>query len=180
MFALARSVHCSGKSVIAVVPSRPTAIPRKSASVPIVTASDGSPTTVTRKPLNGAGDCADEDGEDRREREGQARLSQDAGHHAREPDDRGDRQVDLFGDDDERHRKRDQQDRRDIAQQVGHRQRAVEVPHRGERDDDHQQQSAMIAASRVSRIRRHAGLRMCLVDRAWSRHPSRRSSVDLP
>lgn len=52
IFALARAVQNSGKSVTAAVPSSPTARPRKRASVPIVTASEGSPTTVTRKPLN--------------------------------------------------------------------------------------------------------------------------------
>ena len=41
---VARLVHPFGKSVTAVVPSSPTARPRKRASVPIVTASDGSPT----------------------------------------------------------------------------------------------------------------------------------------
>ena len=49
--ARARSVQKSGKSLMAVVPSSPTAIPRKSASVPIVTASEGRPTKVTRAPL---------------------------------------------------------------------------------------------------------------------------------
>ena len=51
MLSLARSVQNSGNSVIAVVPSRPTAMPRNSASVPIVTASEGNPTTVMRNPL---------------------------------------------------------------------------------------------------------------------------------
>ena len=36
----------------ALVPSTPTAMPRKSASVPIVTASDGRPTYAIRKPLS--------------------------------------------------------------------------------------------------------------------------------
>ena len=44
MVPVARSVHVSGKPVTALVPSRPTAIPRNSASVPMVTARDGSPT----------------------------------------------------------------------------------------------------------------------------------------
>ena len=44
MFALARSVHTSGKSVIAVVPSSPTAMPRNSASVPIA---DVAPTHLS-------------------------------------------------------------------------------------------------------------------------------------
>ena len=51
IFDFARSVQNSVKSVTAVVPSSPTASPRKSASVPIVTASDGRPTTVMKKPL---------------------------------------------------------------------------------------------------------------------------------
>ena len=127
MFALARSVQNSGNSVIAVVPSRPTAMPRNSASVPIVTASDGRPTTVTRKPLTTPPSDADEDRRERGDGEGPPRLGQDAGHHAGEADDARDREVDLLGDDDERHRQRDQQDRRDVAQQVGDRERAVEV-----------------------------------------------------
>jgi hypothetical protein len=48
----ARFVHLIGKSVTAVVPSRPTAIPRYRASVPIVTARDGRPTYATRNPLS--------------------------------------------------------------------------------------------------------------------------------
>ncbi len=46
-----RSLNSSGKPVTAVVPRMPTAIPRNRASEPIVTASDGRPTTVMRKPL---------------------------------------------------------------------------------------------------------------------------------
>jgi hypothetical protein len=41
----------SGKSPIRSVPTRPTARPRNRASVPIVTASEGRPTTVMKKPL---------------------------------------------------------------------------------------------------------------------------------
>ncbi len=47
----ARSRHSWGNPVYWVVPVRPTAMPRKSASVPMVTARDGSPTYATRKPL---------------------------------------------------------------------------------------------------------------------------------
>ena len=44
-------VQYSGKFTTDFVPRMPTAIPRNSASVPIVTAREGSPTTVTRTPL---------------------------------------------------------------------------------------------------------------------------------
>src|SRR5918997_3237611 len=48
----ARSVQTAGKSVTDSSPMTTYASPRNSASVPIVTASDGSPSRVTRKPLN--------------------------------------------------------------------------------------------------------------------------------
>ena len=44
MVPVARSVQLSVNSVTALVPSSPTAMPRKSARVPMVTASDGRPT----------------------------------------------------------------------------------------------------------------------------------------
>ena len=48
----ARSVHVAGKSVTDSSPMTTKASPRNSASVPIVTASDGSPSRVTSTPLN--------------------------------------------------------------------------------------------------------------------------------
>src|SRR5215218_390267 len=48
----ARSVQVAGKSVTDSSPMTTKASPRKSASVPIVTASEGSPSRVTRTPLN--------------------------------------------------------------------------------------------------------------------------------
>ena len=48
----ARSVQTAGKSVTDSSPMTTKASPRNSASVPIVTASDGSPSRVTRMPLN--------------------------------------------------------------------------------------------------------------------------------
>src|SRR5688572_5652022 len=49
---IAHEVQARGKSATAWSPSTTNARPRYRASVPIVTASDGSPTLVTRKPLN--------------------------------------------------------------------------------------------------------------------------------
>ena len=48
----ARSVQTPGKSVTDSSPITTYASPRNSASVPIVTASDGSPSRVTIRPLN--------------------------------------------------------------------------------------------------------------------------------
>ena len=48
----ARSVQVAGKSVTDSSPMTTNASPRNSASVPIVTASDGSPRRVTSTPLN--------------------------------------------------------------------------------------------------------------------------------
>src|SRR3954462_12606525 len=49
---IARSVQSEGKSVTESSPMTTNARPRKSASVPIVTASDGRPSRVTSRPLN--------------------------------------------------------------------------------------------------------------------------------
>src|SRR4051812_36560281 len=51
-FPIARSVHSAGKSVTESSPMITNAMPRNSASVPIVTASDGRPSRVTSRPLN--------------------------------------------------------------------------------------------------------------------------------
>src|SRR3954470_3179400 len=51
-FPNARSVQTEGKSVTDSSPMITNASPRNSASVPIVTASDGRPSRVTRSPLN--------------------------------------------------------------------------------------------------------------------------------
>ena len=47
-----RLVYAVGKFATVFGPSRIVAIPRYSASVPIVTASEGSPSRVTSRPLN--------------------------------------------------------------------------------------------------------------------------------
>jgi len=49
---LVTSVQAWGNPVIDSVPSRPTAMPRYNASVPMVTASDGSPIRVTSRPFS--------------------------------------------------------------------------------------------------------------------------------
>ena len=166
-----------GKSVTALVPSSPTAMPRKSASVPIVTASDGSPTYATRKPLSAP--------QQQRRRASATSRRPAIGHAVRRcrtpsstllrPDDAGDRQVDLAGDDDQRHRQRDQQDRRDVEQQEVDRQRAVEERHvdRARRRRP-ATSSAITAASRVSSSRCHERAR---VRRRTSRAACRRSAV---
>ena len=51
-FPKARSVHVAGKSVTDWSPMTTNASPRKSESVPMVTASDGSPKRVTSTPLS--------------------------------------------------------------------------------------------------------------------------------
>ena len=51
-FEVKNPVSSGGKFATALSPMTTSARPRKSASVPIVTASEGSPTTATRKPLN--------------------------------------------------------------------------------------------------------------------------------
>ena len=51
-FPNARSVQTLGKSVTESSPMTTNARPRNSASVPIVTASDGRPRRVTSRPLN--------------------------------------------------------------------------------------------------------------------------------
>ena len=110
--------------------------------MPIVTASDGRPTTATRKPLKApptapttiratsaaAGDRQPALGAGRRE-------------HAAQPDHAGHREVDLAGDDDQRHRQRDQQDRRDVEEQVSSVSGLSKSRHcRGGHDDHHDQQ----------------------------------------
>ena len=52
IFEVKNPVSSGGKFATALSPMTTSASPRNSASVPIVTASDGSPTTATRKPLN--------------------------------------------------------------------------------------------------------------------------------
>ena len=83
-------------------------------------------------------------GEDRQQgghRDGEPEvLVQDPDEDAAQPDHAGHREVDLAGDDHQRHRQRDQQDRSDVEQQVVDG-RAVEVEHvgAGVGEDRHEQ-----------------------------------------
>ena len=89
----------------------PSASPRNSARVASVVISGGNPTRVMNRPLNSPHARADEHGHGDGEPERQAPvLPGDAENDGREADDRADGEVDAAGDDDQRHRQRDERD----------------------------------------------------------------------
>ena len=120
-FPNARSVQVAGKSVTDSSPMTTKASPRNSASVPIVTASDGRPRRVTSRPLNAphSAPASDADRDDRLDR--LAVVPQVGHQRARQREHRGDREVDLGRDDHHRQRQRHQRDLRQVERAGGER-----------------------------------------------------------
>ena len=103
-----------GKPLIVSVGRMPCAMPRYSVSVPIVTASDGRPRRVIRKPLNAPRIAPSSDGGDHRGPDRPAVLEELGHAEPGEAEHRSDGKIDLSGDDDQRERKRDDRDLADV------------------------------------------------------------------
>ena len=107
----AKSAYCCGKSVTASVAEHDVARARgRAASVPMVTASEGSPSRVTSSPLTRPHTAPSTSSSGMIVSIGQPGVPQRAHHRAGQAEHGGDRQVDLAGDDQQRHRQRDQRD----------------------------------------------------------------------
>ena len=113
----------SGRPPIVSVGRITWAMPRKSVSVPIVTASDGRPRPVTRKPLNAPHTAPTHERRAHREPDRPAVREQLRHHDAREAEHRGDREVDLAGDHDQRDRQRHDRDLADVERRCRRRAR---------------------------------------------------------
>ena len=101
---------------------------------------DGNPHVGDQRAVEAAEHGADETGRHGDERHRQPRLGEEPGDHARDREDRPDRDVDLAGEDDERHPERDDEDRevreKEVAEVVAREEaRRGEGEHEPERHD---------------------------------------------
>ena len=169
-------VNQSGKSLMPRGPRTIRASPRKSASVPSVTTSDGRPPRPTRRPLSSAADDAHHEHERDRDLERDAGGPQEAEDRAGEAGHRLDREVDLAGDDDQRHRQRHDRDLHQGGQEVREvagrqeerRERVAEQDQPDERDQQHRLPAGERSGSTTAGARRTPSMRG---------HRARRSAV---